>query len=139
LPTLLNPASDLAAALTGQTLGSVALITGTNLFYTRIHPMPMGLVVQLLNSAGQAPMPLLGNGTSVYRASVQALVFGSPGEDGFVQGEALARGVAGYLHQLRPSGYVSLFVRDSSPTIQEPDPETQRHRWTISIEAVYIA
>ncbi len=139
MPTLKNCASDMASALAGQTVGSVTLAASDNLFYRRVHPMPQGLVVQLLNVAGPSPMPFLGTGTSLYKGAVQCTIYGSPGEDGFAQGEALARGVAGYLHQLIPTGYISVFVRDGSPINQEPDPESQRHRWLVNIEAQYVA
>ncbi len=137
---LKNVASDLAAALTGQTVGGVALTSGSNLFFRQMHPMPQGEVVQLLNAGGPPPQPYLSpTASSFYRANVMCLVFGMPGEDGYTAGEALARGVAGYLHQLVPSGYITILCRDSSPQQLPIDPESQRHAWSIAIEALYIA
>lgn len=138
--TLKNPASDLAVALNGQTVGGVALVSGENLFWRQMHPMPMGMVVQLLNTGGPPPEPYLSStASSMYRSNVQALVFGMPGEDGFTAGEALARGVAGYLHQLIPSGYITILARDGAPVELPLDPDSQRHSWGIALEALYIA
>jgi hypothetical protein len=138
--TLKNPAADLAAALAGQTVGGVGLVVGENLFYHLVHPMPMGLVVRLLNTGGPPPVPYLSpTSSSFYAATVQCLVYGMPGDDGFASGEELARGVAGFLHQLIPSGYVTVFVRDAQPVLLPPDGDTQRHAWSLNFEVQYVA
>lgn len=138
---LRNPASDLAAALTGNTVGGVALTTGTNLFKTMIHPMPWSLCVQLLNTGGTAPQPYIAGSTpeSYFRSNVQVLVYGTPGEDGFEAGETLARGVIGQLMQTVPTGYVSVFAVESQPSYVGADPETQRHVWSFNLRAEYKA
>src|SRR5574343_1374723 len=110
--TLKNAASDLAAALNGQTVGGVALVSGQNLFWRANHPDGWSLSVQLRNTGGQAPEPYI-NGSSpqaVFRAGVQVLVYGVPGEDGFDAAETLARGVLGFLQQATVSGYVQIML-----------------------------
>jgi len=138
--TLKNPASDLAVALNGQTVGGVALSSGGNLYSTLIHPMPQGLVVSLLNGSSSEPAPYLSPTPSAFfSASVQCLVYGSPGEDGFASGETLARGVIGQLHQASVSGYVAIFSRNSQPAYLGPDPQTQRHSWSFNLDCQYVA
>jgi hypothetical protein len=137
---LKNPASDMATALDGETVGGVQLTTGQNLFYRMVHPMPMGLVVSLLNSGGDAPEPYFASTPSAFfRATVQALIYGMPGEDGFVDGEALARGLIEELHQQPLSGYVAVYARDSQPAFLGADPETQRWQWSVNFELQYTA
>lgn len=136
--TLKNPASDAAATLTGQTVGGVALVTGTNLFATQIHPMPQGLVVQLLNTGGFIEPYISPTAAAVAYANLQALVYGMPGEDGFSAGEALARGVVGFLQQTIPSGYISVTSVDLYNYVGS-DPGTQRHVWSANFRVRYEA
>lgn len=138
--TLKNPASDLAAALTGNTVGGVALVSGTNLFFRQIHPVPMGLQVVLLNTGSFAPEPYLSPTASAYfRDSVQVLVYGMPGEDGFGDGETLARGLAGELQQRAVSGYVSVTLVSGPFNYVGQDPDTQRHIWSLNVNMTYTA
>jgi len=137
--TIKDPAGDLGTALNAQTVGGVALATGINLFTRQIHPMPMSLVVSLLNTGGSTPEPYLSPTASAYfRPAVQVLVYGTPGEDGFVAGEALSRGVLGQLQQATVSGYVSIRFQESQPTYVGPDPETMRHVWSMNLAAEYV-
>jgi hypothetical protein len=138
--TLKNPASDLASALTGTSVGGVTLTTGTNLFATQHWPVPADLHVQLLNTGGPPADPYISPTASAYfRAQVQVLIYGTPGEDGFTAGETLARGVLGALQQARPSGYVSVTFGESQPTYVGPDPESMRHVWSLNATAAYVA
>lgn len=135
-----NPASDLAAVVTGQTLGGVALVSGQNLFFEQIHPMPFSTSVFFLNSGGLPPEPYLSPTASAYlRPTVQVLVYATPGEDGFAEGEALTRGLAGYLQQLTVSGYVSVVFNESQASYLGMDGDTQRHMWSWNCRAEYVA
>ena len=137
--TLKNPASDLAAAMTGQTVGGQDLVSGTNLFFRFLHPTPKDLAVYLLNTGGQAPDPYISPTASArFIANVQCLIYGPPGEDGFDLGQTLARGVVGYLQQASVSGYVRVTAIESQPT-HLVDPETQRHIFTSNFTAEYVA
>lgn len=137
--TLLDPATDIVAVLTGQTLGGQALVSGTNLFSGMQYPLP-NLAVRVLNSGGAAPEAYISGTTAAatFHASVQCIINAPPGADGYNLGEALARGVLGYLQQRTPSGYVSLLAQASHPLYAGPD-EDGRHLFTLNFEARYTA
>jgi hypothetical protein len=139
MPTLKNPASDLASSLNGQTLGGVVLTAQDNLFYRNHEPTPASLHVQLLNAGGAPPEPYLQGATpqAYFQATVQCLVWGCLGEEGYDQADALARAVLGYLQQSIPSGYVSILANDSQPTFFE-DRDTQRQVFSINFTARYV-
>jgi hypothetical protein len=138
--TIKNAAADLLTALAGQTLAGVLLTEDDNLFKRAIYPVPMGLVAVLRNSGGTAPVPYLNPTASAYFApTVQCLVYGMPGADGYDSAEALARAVLGYLHQGSVTGYVSVFARDSQPTYVGLDEDTERHVFSINLEVQYRA
>jgi hypothetical protein len=138
MPTLKNPASDLASALNGQTLGGVLLTAQDNLFYREHNPTPASLHVQLLNAGGAPPEPYLQGATpqAYFQSTVQCLVWGEPGEEGYDQAEALARGVMGYLQQLVPSGYVSIVANDMPAFFEDRD--TQRQVFSMNFTARYV-
>lgn len=141
MPTLKNCAADLATVLTGNTIGGLALVSGQNLFSKRLHPIPFSTAVFLLNSGGEPPQPYLQTTRKAfYNGRVQILVYSGPGVNQFDAGETLARGLAGYLHQLTTvSGYVAIYVRESSPNYLGEDKETQRHMWSLNVDAQYTA
>lgn len=129
-------ASDIAAALSGQTLGGVALLEGTNLFDGQIHPLP-SLAVFCLNAGGYAPVPYLNpTASAVLEGAVQVLVRSVAGGEGYTLGAALARGVLGYLQQLVPSGYVSILAVDSSPA-HTVDPDSEQNLFSMNFRARY--
>lgn len=135
---LKNPASDLATAWNGTTIGGVTLVIGSNMFPRRIHPRPMGLVVELLNTGGQPPEPFLSPTAAAYfQAGLQLLIWGMPGEDGFEAGETFALALLGAAQQLIPSGYISFLADISAPLYVGPDPDTQRHGWSINLTVRY--
>lgn len=138
MPTLKNPASDLASELNGQTLGGVALTLQDNLFFRAHHPAPASLHVQLLNASGLAPQPYLQGATpqAYFQTTVQLLVWGEPGEDAYDQADALARAVVGFLQQRAVSGYVSIVANDMPAYFS--DPETQRSVFTTNLSAKYV-
>lgn len=136
---LKDPAADVRGLLNGQTLASVALVEGTNLFSGRARSTDEVAApsVHLLNSGGGAPVPYLGGAREAYwTPSVQVMVRGAV-ED-FAAGEALARAVLSYLAQLVPTGYVALFVRESQPTPIGLD-DASRPMWSINLELQYKA
>jgi len=113
--TVKDVAADIVSHLNGQTLGSVALTSGTNLFSDLEHVAPT-LSVIVNSSGGPPPVPYLhSTASAMFTAAVQIFVRGNAGLGGHEQGEAVARGVLGYLQQNAPSGYVSLLSRTSQP------------------------
>ena len=136
---LKDPAADIVAALNGETLASVALVTGTNLFAGEVpnedfvSNVP---TVGVLNTGGAAPSPYIGSSlNSFFRASVQITVRGAPSQ--FANGEALARAVMGALHLSRPDdSYVTVKVQESQPSYFGTD-NSQRPQWTFNLEAQY--
>lgn len=136
--TLKNPATDVAALLAGQTLAGVLLTSGETLFGYRLHPVPQGLVVQVLNAGGAAPEPYV-RGTSpaaFLRPVVQIITYAMPGADGMRDGEALAIAVAGALQQTALSGYVSLVAQQAGPTLVTAE-KVNRPMWSQNFEAWY--
>ena len=135
-----TPASDLAAAMTGESVGGVSLTSGTNLFFRRLHPDPLTMAVYLIDSGGEAPSAYVHGTTAeaTFRARVVSTVYGPPGEDGFELGESLARGVHGFFHQQAISGYIAVYALEGGPS-HNVDVATQRHVFTSSFEAVYNA
>ena len=138
--TLKDAATDLVAAMTGNTIGGQALVTGRNLFAGLLGESQMrNLAVFVLNTGGTPPIPVITPSRSAYfQSAVQVLVYAPGGSPGFILGEALARGVAGFLHQLVPSGYVTVLARDAQPVYLGPDPQ-DRHKWSTNFEARYVA
>lgn len=138
MTTLKDPATDLVAALNGQTIEGVALATGTNLWPTHmrnveITPSP---AVFLYNAGGPAPQVLLGgHRQAIYAPSVQVLVRGPAGDD--PSGEKLARGVLAFLEQLVPAGYLSVFAQASAPAPLGED-SSQHSVWSFYVEARYM-
>lgn len=129
-----NPAADLVAALTGQTIATVALTAGTNLFPTHMRNIEVTTspAVFLFNSGGPSPDLLLGGHRSgIYHPLVQVLVRGPAADD--VAGEALARGVFAFLQQLVPAGYISVFAQGSQPEPLGED-STQHQVWSFYVE-----
>jgi len=137
--TLKNLASDLASALDGQTVGGVVLTSGTNLFYTWRPPQMQGLTVQVFNDDARRPEPYLSpTAAAMFYARAQILVRSPPGEDGFTQGETLARGLIAFLQQRSVSGYVSITSQNSAPLYATgPDEASQRHVFSCNVEASY--
>jgi hypothetical protein len=134
---LKNPAADIVALLTGQTLASVVLTAGTNLFPTHMRNVEVvtSPAVFIFNSGGGAPELLLGgHRTGIYHPTVQVMVRGPAGDD--AAGEALARAVLGYLEQLVPSGYLGLFAQASQPSPLGED-STLHQAWSFYLEARY--
>ena len=136
---LRNPADDLVSFLDTKTAGGVLLAKGTNLFAgpmrgTDFTPAP---AVFLLNTGGPPPSPYLGGQReSYFRATVQVLVRGAPGDQ--LAGENFARGVFQHLHLGAVSGYVGIFARDSQPAYLGDD-EDQHGQWSINVECQYVA
>lgn len=138
MATLLNPASDLVTAVTGQTLGGVALVSGRNLFSGEIPPN-VTMAVFFLNSGGEPPEPYIGSDNqSVIRSNVVMMVRGVPGSVGYLNSETLARAVLGYIHLLSVSGYISIRAQHPHPDFIGAD-EMERPQWTASISATYKA
>jgi hypothetical protein len=134
--SLKNPAVDLCALLTGQTLASVPLVNGTNgnLFPTHMRNVEATTspAVFIFNSGGPGPDVLFGSRRSaIYHPVVQVMVRGPAGDD--AAGEALARAVLAYLAQLVPAGYIGLFVQGSQPTPLGED-STQHQTWSFYVE-----
>jgi hypothetical protein len=139
--TLKNCASDMANSITGQSIGGETLTLGTNLFIRRIHPQAWSLSVVLLNIGGRAPEGFISTTRSAtFYGGVQCVVYAGPGEDGFATGEGVARGLLGYFQQIGSSlsGYLTVLASESSP-IPAYDSETDRHFWSINLEASYTA
>ena len=110
-------ATDLAAALTGQTLGGVALVTGTNLFAGMPDYVAPSMAVIILNTGGPAPTPYLSpSKLAITHPSAQVLVHCTAGKPGYTLAQTLILAVMGALQQTAPSGYISLFARESTPT-----------------------
>lgn len=138
MATLLNPASDLVAAVTGQTLGGVALTSGENLF-SGVIPQNVSMGVFLLNAGGEAPEPYCGSDSqSVFRSTVVLMVRGVAGSVGYTDSETLARAVLGYLHLRSVSGYISVRALHPHPDFIGND-ETGRPQWTAQISAWFKA
>lgn len=138
MATLKNPASDMAAALTGQTLGGVALTSGTNLFANEVPPN-LTMAVSLLNGAGEKPQPYIAGSTdSIFRALVTGYVRGVGGGVGYSNSETLARAVLGYMHLKTVSGYVSVEAEHTHPDYMGPD-EQGRPQWTFLLRCTYTA
>jgi hypothetical protein len=140
--TLKNPAADIIALLTGQTMNSVLLTSGDNLFATPVYMEAASLVVLVTNSGGNAPEPFVGTtAAALFRSSVQIVVQSEPGVDGFNQGEGLARLILGYLQQVGTTltGYITALFREGAPTFVGVDPETQRNSWSLNLDVVYQA
>jgi len=136
--TLKDVASDIVAALNGQTLGSLALTSGANLFADFVYPFPT-FSVHVLSQGGPAPEPYLHpTATSMFHPRVQVLVYGEVGNTGHDAAEAVARAIMGYLHQKTVSGYVSLLAQQSCP-LQSIEPDTGRNLFTMDFNARYIA
>lgn len=134
--TIKDCASDVAAALAGQTLGGVALVADLNLFDGQLYPTP-SLGVFCFNTAGSPPVPYLhSTASAVFEGGVQVLVRSPAGTDGYALGATLARAVLGFLQQNRPSGYVSLLSVDSSPG-HAIDPDSQQNIFSLNFRARY--
>lgn len=139
MPTLKNPASDLATAITGQSLGGVTVTSGTNLFFRALHPIPIDSAIYLLNLGGPPPDPYVTTAReAIYEAVVQAVTYSAPGEDGYDIGRALVAGFMGYVQQLSVSGYVSVLCNQAQPNYLV-DPDTQRHVFTLDVTMRYKA
>lgn len=134
--TLKESATDLAAALTGNTVGGIALVTGRNLFAA--PPAPLQSAAVFLTEDGGVVEPYIGTGTALFKAWVEVSIYGVAGQPGFIQGQALSKGVLGFLQQRSVTGYVSVVSLDGAPNYVEPDPDG-RHRWTFRVETVYSA
>lgn len=137
--SLLNPAADLRAFLSGQTAGATLLTAGANLFSGRLlsdEVLP-AQVVCLLNTGGMAPQPYLSpTRQALYVAAVQVLVRGPVGN--LDAGETLARGVMSLLAQSTVAGYVQVLARDSAPVLLEVD-SARRGIWACNVDATYAA
>lgn len=136
---LKNAAADVMAALSGLVVSGVELTDGVNLFNGGVRPndeTPAPCVF-LLNTGGGAPSPYVsGSRRSMYFATVQVMVRGAV-ED-FEAGESLARGVLAELALLVPTGYVSIFARESAPTPIGYD-DAGRPMWSLNFEVQYVA
>ena len=140
--TLKNPASDIVTALSGQSIGGETLTSGENLMFRPVHPLPFSLGVLVLNTGGPAPEALVTpTPNAIMRAGVQVLVYADAGPDGFDQGEAVARGVLGFLQQIGSTltGYITVMCGSSQPAYLGPEPGTDRHSWSLNFEAMYKA
>lgn len=135
--TIKDPAADAVTAMTGQTLGGVALVSGTNLFSSGMRPddYVTAPAVFCLTTGGAGPIAYLnGNRAGMQRAALQTIIRGGVGD--FSGGETLARAVYAALHLLTPSGYVLFSARESAP-VYLGDDEKNRGQWTINLECLY--
>lgn len=131
-----NPASDLRALLTGQTLAGVLLTSGTNLFAGQMRPddtSPSDPSVFLLNTGGSAPSAYVNTG-GLFFPTVQVMIRGAP--DALEAGENLSRAVFNALHWLIPTGYIAVRARESQPFALGFD-ESNRPMWVINLECSY--
>lgn len=127
---LLNPASVIVTALNGQTVESVLLASGTNLFAGELLPEPSARVVFVLNTGGPAPEPIMASG-NIRRSRVQLLVRGAPGK--LEEGEAFARGLLEWLHRRELAGFFSCLAGESQPVYLGRD-EQQRPGWSLNFQ-----
>ena len=139
---LKNAASDIAAKLTGNTVGGQALVSGQNLFSTPAFPQSWSISVVCLNSDGGAPEPYIGAAAqkAILRPTVQVLVYAPPGEAGFTDGETLARAIVAALQQATGYGTpaaISTLIRGSAPIYVGIDEATNQHVWSSNFEVVY--
>ena len=137
MAALKTPAADLAALLNNQTLGTVALVQGTNLFPTHMRNVDVvtSPAVFLFDSGGSAPELLFGSSRSaIYHPTVQVQVRGPAGDD--PAGQTLANAVFAYLAQIVPAGYIGVFVQSSAPAPVGED-SSQHQVWSFYVEARY--
>lgn len=111
-----SPPAAVAALLNGQTLASVTLASGTNLFSGPERPKSQGIPSQALFCCeydGPAPSPFLGQSTDLRTFKVQLLIRGKPGDyDGT---KALADACVPPLQRAIPSGYIDCLCLSSGP------------------------
>ena len=111
-----SPPAAVAALLNGQTLASVTLATGTNLFSGPERPKSQGIpsrAVFCCEYDGPAPSPFLGQSTDLRFFKVQVLIRGNPGDyDGT---KALADACIPRLQRAAPSGYIDCRTLTSDP------------------------
>ena len=126
--------------LNGQTLGGVALVTGTNLFRgpPRLNlggttPVPC---VFVLANGGSAPQPYLGVGKDVRLSGVLVVVRAAP--DKFAAGQSLARGVWTRLQRapLDITGAVDCQCQNSEPSYFGED-DDGLHEWNIQLQVTF--
>jgi len=134
--TFKDSASDIVTLLTGQTLGGVALVSGTNLFADFIYPFP-SMSVHVMGQNGGKPQPYLHpTSAALMSPTVDVLVYGPAGNPGHDAAETLMLAVMGYLQQRAPSGYISCLCSESYPR-QSIEPDTGRVLLTASFELRY--
>lgn len=131
------------ARLNGQTIGGVALATGTNLFRGPVRLNDVGLTpspcVFVLANGGNAPQPYLGQGEDMRYAGVTCSIRSAP--DAFAAGQTLARGVWARLQRATLttlSGATDCRCINSEPSYSGMD-DDGFHEWTVQLEVLYRA
>jgi hypothetical protein len=138
--TIKNPASDLATELSGQTLGGVTLASTENLFFRPSVPVPMATCLYLLNTGGLAPEPFAGTTAhGVFHPTVQALIYSTPGDDGYDEGETFANAVFAAIQQIGTTlnNYLTAMSDTSGPMYLGQDEDTQRNTWSMNFTLTY--
>ena len=134
--TFKDCASDVVTLLNGQTLGSVALTSGTNLFSDFVYPFP-SMSVHVLGQPGGKPQPFLHPpDAALMSPSVDVLVYGPAGNPGHDAAETLMLAVMGYMQQSIPTGYISCLCTESYPR-RTIEPDTGRVLLTATFELRY--
>ena len=134
--TFKDVASDVVTLLSGQTLGSVTLTSGTNLFADFQYPFP-SMSVHVLGQPGGKPQPFIhSTDAALMSPGVDVLVYGPAGNAGHDAAETLMLAVMGYLQQSVPSGYISCLCSESYPR-QSIEPDTGRVLLTATFELRY--